>query len=343
MLLGTALMSALAFVGGGILVLLGLVGLTLLLASAHRPVQERGRFSQGFLILEVVLFFIGGVVLLGVGIFHPLLALQEVKAKLADVDSLSRAAVQAQSEQAILSILSQPKYRDPKKLNQHEYKTFSQNGEDGIIAEIFHRIGTKNRYFVEFGASDGFENNTVLLLRQGWSGYWIEGDPELVRRAREHFRAEIDAGNLTLMQGFITAENIEDLFRSGEVPEEFDLLSIDIDRNDYYVWKGISHYRPRVVVIEYNPIFPPTMSWVVPYDPKAMWDGTTRTGASLKALEELGAKKGYALVGCNLSGVNAFFVRNDLLGDHFAAPHTAENYYEPARYFLNHEPPPFTY
>ncbi len=339
MLRASALGSLLAIGGGGILILLGLVGLILLLTSARRPVEERGKFSQGLLAFEAILFFIGGACLLGVGIFEPLVALQEVRAKLADIDSLSRAAFHAQSEQAIRSILSQPKYRDPKKLNQHEFRTFSQNGEDGMIAEIFGRIGTKNRYFVEFGAADGFENNTVLLLRRGWSGFWIEGDPELVKKAERHFRTEIRGGELTVMQGFITAENIEDLFRRGKVPEEFDLLSIDIDRNDYYVWKGISHYRPRVVVIEYNPIYPPTMSWVVPYDPTATWDSTTHTGASLKALEELGAKMGYALVGCNLTGVNAFFVRKDLLGDHFAAPYTAENHYEPSRFFLHHEPP----
>jgi hypothetical protein len=339
MVLATAFRSVLAIVGGGILLVLGFVALTLLLASAQRPVQERGRFTQGLLILEAVLFFFGGLILLGVGIFNPLVALHEVRAKLADIDSLSRAAFHAQSEQAILSILSQPKYRDPKRISQHEHKTFSQNGEDGIIAEVFRRIGTTNRYFVEFGASDGFENNTVLLLRQGWSGCWIEGDPELVKTAGTHFRTEIVGGKLTLMQRFITAENIEDLFHDGKVPEEFDILSIDIDRNDYYVWRAVTHYRPRVVVIEYNPIYPPTMSWVVPYDPSAMWDSTTRTGASLKALEELGANMGYALVGCNLTGVNAFFVRKELVGDQFATPYTAENHYEPSRYFLHHEPP----
>ncbi len=335
----TAFNSVLPIVGGGVLLVLGLVALSLLLVSAHRPIQERGRLTQGLLIIEAVLFFIGGVILVGVGIFQPLVALHELRLKLADIDSLSRAAFHAQSEQSILSILSQPKYRDPKRISQYEWRTFSQNGEDGIIAEVFRRVGTTNRYFVEFGAADGFENNTVLLLRQGWSGFWIEGDPELVKTARRHFHQEIDGGQLTVMQSFITAENIEDLFRGGKVPEEFDLLSIDIDRNDYYVWRAISHYRPRVVVIEYNPIYPPTMSWVVPYDPSAMWDSTTRTGASLKALEELGAQMGYALVGCNLTGVNAFFVRKDLLGDHFAAPYLAENHYEPSRYFMHHEPP----
>ena len=96
--------------------------------------------------------------------------------------------------------------------------------------------------------------------------------------------------------------------------------------------------RPRVVIVEYNAGLPPTYSWKIPYDPKAygfnpMGNGN---GASLKALEELGAEKGYSLVGCTLTGVNAFFVRNDLLGDHFAAPYTAENHYEPFRFRYLH-------
>jgi hypothetical protein len=168
-------------------------------------------------------------------------------------------------------------------------------------------------------------------LRQGWGGLWIEGNPDSVASAGAHFRPEVDAGKLTIQEAFITAENIEELFTKGKVPEEFDLLSVDIDRNDYYVWEKIEHYRPRVVVVEYTSVYPPTMSWVIPYDPKAWWDGTTHTGASLKALEELGTKKGYTLVGCNLNGVNSFFIRKDLVGDHFAPPFTAENHYEPTR------------
>ena len=87
--------------------------------------------------------------------------------------------------------------------------------------------------------------------------------------ARETFRPQIEAGKLTVLETFINAENIEDLFPQGRVPQEFDLLSIDIDRNDYHVWEKITHYGPRVVIVEYNGGIPPTMSWVVPYDPKA--------------------------------------------------------------------------
>jgi hypothetical protein len=229
------------------------------------------------------------------------------------------------------SLLSQPRYRDPKRLALYEAKAFSQNGEDGIIAEIFQRIGTTNRYFTEFGSADGRENNTVLLLRQGWHGLWMDVNPDLVRAAEGYFRREVNSKQLQIVRAFITKENIQDLFRKAGVPAEFDLLSIDIDRNDYYVWEAIREFRPRAVVIEYNAIFPPTVDWVIEYDANAMWDVTSRYGASLAALERLGRTKGYSLVGCNLTGVNAFFVRNDLVGDKFSAPYTAANHYEPAR------------
>ena len=239
------------------------------------------------------------------------------------------------------ALLDSPKHREPKDLSRHEYRAFSQNGEDGIIAEIFKRIGATNRYFVEFGSSNGFENNTVLLVRQGWGGLWLDGDHRAILRAREHYRPEVEAKKLTITETFITAENIEDLFRHDGVPEEFDFLSIDIDRNDYYVWEKITNYRPRVVCIEYNPLYPPPIASVIPYDANAMWDKTTRSGASLESIARLADKKGYALVGCCLSGVNAFFVRKDLLGDHFSPPYTAEHHYETFRLSLYQNDLPF--
>jgi hypothetical protein len=326
-----------AIVAGGLLVLLGLSGLVVFAGAGRQdePGRRRRGRARALWIVGALVAEAGGTILLGVGFTYPLMALHSIRTELLESNKMLRAAVELQSERARLELLAQPKYQDPKRLTRHMARVFSQNGEDGIIAEVFRRIGTTNRYFVEFGASDGTENNTVLLLQQGWGGLWIEGDADLVRKANARFRAEVAGRRLTTMEAFITAENIEDLFRKGGVPEEFDLLCIDIDRNDYYVWETITGYRPRIVVIEYNPLFPPTISWVVPYDPKAMWNGTSHTGASLRALEELGAKKGYGLVGCTLEGVNAFFVRNDLLADHFAPPYTALNHYEPARYRLS--------
>jgi len=231
-------------------------------------------------------------------------------------------------------LATQPKYQDPRRLPLFESKVYSQYGEDGILAEILRRVGTTNRTFVEFGSADGMENNTVLLLRLGWNGLWMDGDDAAIGRARKHFAQEIRAKRLKAETAFITAENVEKLFAAHGVPIEFDVLSIDIDYNDYHVWKALKSYKPRVVVIEYNSMFPPGIEWVAKYRPDAVWDGTSKYGASLSALESLGREKGYTLVGCDLDGVNAFFVRNDLVQDKFCAPFTAQNHYEPARHWM---------
>ncbi len=227
-----------------------------------------------------------------------------------------------------------PKYDNPKKLNRYEFKVFSQAGEDGIISEIFNRIGTTNKFFVEFGVGNGLENNSAYLLVKGWQGYWIEGSDRFCQSIRQSFEDLIANQQLTLKNTFITGENIEDLFRKGNVPTELDLLSIDIDGNDYWVWQAITNYRPRVVILEYNAIYPPESSWVMQYNPSHQWKYNSHMGSSLKALEKLSHQKGYKLVACSFSGVNAFFVREDLLADHFCSPFSAENHYEPARYFL---------
>ena len=227
-----------------------------------------------------------------------------------------------------------PKYSEPGRLNRYERQVFSQAGEDGIIDEIFTRVGTTNQFFVEFGVGNGLENNTTCLLTKGWRGYWIEARDEWVRHIERDFRDLLDTKQLVVQQAFITAENIESLFEAANVPNEFDLLSIDVDGNDYWVWKAIASYNPRVVVVEYNALFGPDVRWAMRYNPAAIWNRTSYHGASLKSLEALGEEKGYRLVGCSFAGVNAFFVRHDLVGDTFCAPFTAENHYEPARYHL---------
>jgi len=129
---------------------------------------------------------------------------------------------------------------------------------------------------------------------------------------------------------FITAENIEELFRKYAVPPEFDLLSIDIDGNDYWVWKTITGYRPRVVVIEYNAGAGQEKSVTIPYDPAFVWDGTDYQGASLRALERLGKEKGYTLIGTDRNGVNAFFVLQNLVEGNFVRRPLEELYHHPA-------------
>lgn len=226
------------------------------------------------------------------------------------------------------------RYQDPRCLARYEYQVYSQTGEDGILEEIFRRVGTTNKVIVELGVQNGLECNTTHLLVQGWSGYWIEGNTKCAEEIELRFRDLLSKGAIRLKHAFITAENIAWLFKELGVPKEFDLLSIDLDGNDYWVWKALGEYSPRAVVIEYNAMFRPNVKWVMKYNPRHVWDGTSYFNASLKSLEILGQQMGYSLVGCNFLGSNAFFVRRDLVADKFYGPFTAENHYEPIRYHL---------
>lgn len=224
------------------------------------------------------------------------------------------------------------RYKGTKRLCLCEFDVFSCSGDDGIIREIFHRIGTTNKFFVDIGAHSGILGNTANLLLDNWKGLWVEADPVRCSVAREKFASVIAAGDLTVRETFVSAENISNLLIEGKTPEEPDFLSIDIDGNDYWIWKALSACHPRVVEIEYHPRFRPPTRWVMKYDPEHRYSGHGYFGASLKSLELLGREKGYSLVGCTFDGVNAFFVRNDLVGDVFHEPFTAEEHYEPFRY-----------
>lgn len=222
-----------------------------------------------------------------------------------------------------------------KRLEKHGFKGYSQNDEDGIIQEILNRIGTTDRRFVEFGTGDGLENNTHFLLCQGWSGVWIDGSATNCAAQKSVFEWAIRSEKLKSIQAFVTVDNINDVIRDAGVEGEIDLLSIDIDGNDYHIWKAINVVAPRVVVIEYNAYAPPPIQWIMEYDPNYVWDGKSAYfGASLQSLTALADLKRYTLVACNLSGLNAFFVRKDLASSHFVNP-TIENLYHPRRWWLD--------
>ena len=190
-------------------------------------------------------------------------------------------------------------------LADYEASVYSQCGEDGVLDRIFDVIGSETRYFVEFGAWDGRHNSNTAHLRidRGWSGLLMEGsdraDGELVRRE------------------FVDAENVNTLFARYGVPERFDLLVIDIDGNDYWVWKAIEGFTPRVVVVEYNIFFGTHLARTMPYDAKHTWDETIYHGASIEALRKLGNEKGYALVHADSWAPNAFFVLRSELPEGF--------------------------
>lgn len=229
-------------------------------------------------------------------------------------------------------LLASPRFQQPKRLQQFGWKALSQNEEDGMLFEVFRRIGIAENSFIEFGVETGLECNSAALLLHGWRGTWVEASPEYALKARENFAPYAD--RLTVREQRLNADNVDAILKEHGLTYNLDLLSIDTDYNDYWLWRAITSAKPRVVVIEYNATYPPPMSISVAYNPDGVWEGGTYHGASLAALTSLGAEKGYTLVGCCLAGVNAFFVRNDLVGDHFHAPFTAEEHYEPPRYSL---------
>ncbi|MDF2680864.1 MAG: hypothetical protein K0R47_2054, partial [Brevibacillus sp.] len=168
-----------------------------------------------------------------------------------------------------------------------------------------------------------------LLAHHGWSGLMIEADPHHFQQLAMNY-AQVPG--LSLRHVRVTKENIASIFRTNQIPVEFDFLSIDIDGIDYWVWQALSEWKPRVVVIEYNAAFPPPQKMVVVYDPNFSWDGTTHYGASLTSLAGLGKQLGYALIGTDTRGVNAFFIRHNLLNASRFEELTPEHAYHPPSY-----------
>lgn len=216
---------------------------------------------------------------------------------------------------------------------KHNAHMFSQTYEDAAIAEIFSRIGTTSRTFIEIGTGDGSENTTRLLLLLGWKGLWIEGDGAQCEIANRDFRREISTGQLQIINATATPDAIQRLIDSAGLGPDVDLLSVDIDMHTSHLFRAV-RTPSRVACVEYNAHVPPTIDYEVPYRPGDVWDGSNWFGASLKTLEIIGAAKGMSLVGCDLMGVNAYFVDRSLVGDLFPKPFSAEYHFQPARYQL---------
>jgi hypothetical protein len=204
-------------------------------------------------------------------------------------------------------------------INRYELSIFSQNGEDGILFFLFSLLGTTNRYFVEFGIEDGRECNTGnLSINFGWRGLLIEGSAQQAVRARAYYAQRLGERReeVRIVNAFVQPDNINMLFRDNGVPAEIDLLSIDIDGNDYWVWEALSATSPRVVVVEYNASLGAERSLSTQYD--ALFDRWKKHesgyyhGASLAAFDKLAKARGYVLVGCDSRGINAFFARQDV-------------------------------
>ncbi len=180
----------------------------------------------------------------------------------------------------------------------------SQCGEDGVLERLFEMLGCSTGWAVECGAADGvwFSNTRNLIAHKGWSGVLIECDAQLYARLQENYRHRPDVH--CVRQRVTTqgsgGDTIDAILQRTPIPEEFELLSIDVDGNDYHVWNSLAAYRPRVVVIEFNPTIPSEVSFV------QIDDANLNQGSSLRALVEVGQRKGYELLAA--TSWNAIFV-----------------------------------
>jgi hypothetical protein len=208
-----------------------------------------------------------------------------------------------------------------------EFSVFSQFGDDGIIQWLIHRISGLSETFVEFGVGDYREANTrFLLVNDNWSGLVMDSSRrniDAIRHDQISWRHDLQS-----KCAFATAENIDQLLLDHGFEGDIGLLHIDIDGNDYWVWRGLTAVRPAVVIIEYNSVFGPERAITIPYDPKfdrAGRGGNLYWGVSLPALCDLANSKGYDFVGSNSAGNNAYFVRSEL--QHGLKPLTAAEGY----------------
>ena len=227
-----------------------------------------------------------------------------------------------------------PGYNEPGSLLPNQMQFYSQNGEDGIIAEMVRRTSPGDRVFLEIGCGDGRENCTRLLLESGWTGFWLDGSLEAEERIAHYFKDALETGRLKMVRALITKENLPSILDEMGVPDVVDFLSLDVDQNTSHLWRAFAPRKARLACIEYNASVPPSVAWEVPYRPNGGWDGSNVFGAGLKSLEHIGEQQGMKLVGCDSHGVNAFFVAANEVGDRFAAPFTAEHHYQPPRFEL---------
>lgn len=225
-------------------------------------------------------------------------------------------------------------YRSGRKfdnIHKAEFRAFSQWGDDGFIQYLIAQLEAIDPSFVEFGIKHYRESNTrLLLLNNNWRGLLMDGDPVYVEELKQdqiYWKYEISAG-----PHFITVDNINDILYQYGFVEEIGLLHIDIDGNEYHIWQAIHVAKPTIVILEYNSVFGPGVELTVPYrqdfDRTQAHHSNLYYGASLAALVALSEKKGYAFVGCNSNGNNAYFIRRDQLPETIKELGVSEGYVE---------------
>lgn len=240
-------------------------------------------------------------------------------ARVAGISELREQVVEAKLLSARLLIRQMRAEGVLPRLADAEFKVFSQFGDDGIIQYLLQQVDIPegSRKFIEFGVQDYQESNTrFLLMNDNWSGLILDGSSANI--AKVVADAQFWRHDLTAVAAFIDRDNVNDLFSRNGYKGEIGLLSVDIDGNDYWVWESIEVVNPIIVVCEYNSVFGAEHAVTIPYDPvfqrSAAHYSNLYWGVSLNALFLLASRRGYAFVGCNSAGNNAYFVRRDKLG-----------------------------
>lgn len=201
---------------------------------------------------------------------------------------------------------------EPAKLIYNRFGLWSQNEEDGVTLALLREAGCETYTFVELGSGDNGGNSGFLAAELGWRGLFVDANDDLLTTLRNSMPARV-----AVVKSWIERETVNDLLAQHGISGEIDLLSIDIDGNDYWLWQAIDSVSPRIVIVEYNSIFGPDRAVVVPYDREFRWErkddlSKAYYGASLQAWVRLAHEKGYRLVAIEPRGVNAYFLRNDV-------------------------------
>jgi hypothetical protein len=251
--------------------------------------------------------------------------------------NLSRITIETERLQLQLGKLQSEIVKNRKNVNRLsdvEFRVFSQFGDDGIIQWLANNIEFPNKTFIEFGVEDYTESNTrFLMMNDNWSGFIMDGSQTNIASiviSEYYWKYE-----LFVRSAFINCSNINELLSSCPFDREVGILHIDLDGNDYWIWKKIDVICPVLVILEYNSIFGIDRSITIPYDKNFVRTKSHYSnlywGASLSALHQLSAEKGYSFIGCNSAGNNAYFVRDDRLND-VVKKSNLENGYVPSKF-----------
>ena len=254
------------------------------------------------------------------------------------IDKLQSRQIQAQEQHLMMmgKLLSEhfKSKKEIASLNEVEFKVFSQYGDDGIIQWLVNHIDFPNKTFIDFGVENFRESNTrYLMMNDNWEGFVMDGSAANIEQitSSEYFWKY----NLSAKAVFIDTDNINRLLSEAKLGSEVGILHIDLDGNDYWIWKKINAISPILVIIEYNSVFGINRTITIPYDKQ--FDRTRAHhsnlyfGSSLASLYQLSQDKGYSFIGCNSAGNNAYFVRKDKLND-VVREITLEKGYVPSKF-----------